>query len=191
MTRIMNNPKRLSILICSIQSRKKQLTRLMDVLDLQMKRNVEVLIETDGGQMSIGAKRNKLLSHAQGDYVASVDDDDLVSPNYINKILNAVTTSPDCCSLTGEITHIVRRRKRRQRVKNVFIHSIRYDHWYEKNEVYFRCPNHLNAIKRELALSVGFLEKNSGEDIDFSTRIFSLLKTEVEINGIIYYYLAS
>lgn len=191
----MDNLKRLSILVCSIRSRKKQLTRLMDVLNPQVKSNVEVLIETDGGQMSIGTKRNKLLSLAQGDYVAFVDEDDLVSLDYVDKVLNATSTSPDCCSLMGEISHVIfvaaGRRKRRRRVKNVFIHSTKYDHWYEENGVYFRCPNHLNAIKRELALSVGFLEIDSGEDKDFSMRIFSLLKTETEIDGIIYYYLAS
>ncbi len=179
----MNNSKRLSILVCSIQSRKKRLARLMSVLDSQMKRDVEVLVETDSGQMLIGAKRNKLLSRAQGDYVAFIDDDDLVSSDYVEKVLRAVMTSPDCCSLTGEITH--------HHEKNTFIHSIEHNHWYEENGVYFRCPNHLNAIKRELALQIGFPEKDHGEDRDFSERIFPLLKTEVEINGIIYYYLAS
>ncbi len=179
----MNDRKRLSILVCSILSRKNKLSQLMSVLDLQMKSDVEVLVETDNGQMSIGAKRNKLLSRAQGDYVASIDDDDLVSLDYVDKTLNALSTSPDCCSLTGEITH--------HHEKNTFIHSIEHNHWYEENGVYFRCPNHLNAIKRELALQIGFPEKDHGEDRDFSERIFPLLKTEVEINGIIYYYLAS
>lgn len=196
MTSKMNDLKRLSILVCSIQRREKQLTRLMNVLNPQMKSNVEVLVETDDGQMSIGAKRNKLLSLAQGDYVAFVDDDDLVSLDYVDKILNAASTSPDCCSLTGEIDHVMsvrigRNRQRRRRIKNTFVHSIKHDHWYEKNGVYFRNPNHLNAIKRELTLRVGFPEIDSGEDADFSMKIFSLLKTEVEINGIIYYYLAS
>jgi len=81
----------------------------------------------------------------------------------------------------GEITHHGK--------KNRFIHSIEYDRWYEKDGVYFRCPNHLNAIRRELVLRVGFLEKNRGEDHDFSIRIQPLLKTEIKIEGVIYYYL--
>lgn len=183
MTSKMNYLKRLSILVCSIQRREKQLTRLMNVLNPQMKSNVEVLVETDDGQMSIGAKRNKLLSLAQGDYVAFVDDDDLVSLDYVDKVLNAASTSPDCCSLTGEITHHGK--------KHLFVHSIEHDHWYEKGGVYFRSPNHLNAIKRELALRVSFPEIDSGEDRIFSTSIFSLLKTEIKIEGILYHYLAS
>ncbi len=174
--------KRLSILICSILSRKNKLSQLMSVLDPQTKSNVEVLVETDDGQMSIGAKRNKLLSRAQGDYVAFADDDDSVSPDYVDKILNAVATSPDCCSLVGEICF------KKRNVTKKFIHSIEHDHWFEHDNIYYRCPNHLNSIRRELALQIKFLEKNVGEDHDFSLRILPLLKTEVKIEGIIYYY---
>ena len=192
----MSGHKRLSILICSLIKRQKQLSQLLSCLNLQVAKNVEVLVETDDGRISIGAKRNSLLYAAQGDYVAFVDDDDSVSLNYVSKILNALAMSPDCCSLTGQITHVVtvcvgRRKKHRQRVKQTFVHSIDYDHWFEKNGIYYRCPNHLNAIKRELALRVGFLEKNKDEDRDFSVRLLPLLKTEVKIEGIIYYYLAS
>jgi len=42
--------------------------------------------------MTIGAKRNQLLHRAKGDYVAFVDDDDLVSSDYVNKVLSAVST---------------------------------------------------------------------------------------------------
>ena len=175
--------KSLSILVCSIQVRKKQLARLLNILSPQITEKVEILVETDDEQMTIGTKRNKLLHRAQGDYVAFVDDDDVVSSDYINKILKAMSTLPDCCSLTGEIVHHGR--------KNAFIHSIEYDRWYEKDGVYYRHPNHLNAIKRELTLQIGFPEKNHGEDHDFSKQILPLLKTEARIDGIIYYYLAS
>ena len=187
--------KRLSILICSLRKRKESRNDLLSVLNVQPQTDIEILVEIDEGQMSIGAKRNLLLQRAQGDYVAFVDDDDIVSLNYVNAILSAVSTSPDCCSLMGEISHRmsirVGRKKQRQKFKHIFIHSIAYNYWFEKDGIYYRCPNHLNAIKREIALKVGFPEKNTGEDLAFSTKIYSLLKTEVQISGILYYYLAS
>jgi len=181
----MSNHKKLSVLICSLIKRKEKLYRLLSHLNSQIQfiKSVEILVETDSGQMSIGTKRNLLLQRAQGDYIAFIDDDDLVSDDYISKILNAIRTNPDCCSLQGEITH--------HGQKDIFIHSLKYDHWFEKDSIYYRCPNHLNTIRRELALQVKFPEKNHGEDKDFSMLIYPLLKTEIEIEGTIYYYLAS
>ena len=174
--------KQLSILICSITERAKLLHRLLVHLKVQMSDEVEIITEIDNREMTIGEKRNKLLLRACGDYVAFIDDDDLVSDDYISKILAAIKTSPDCCSLQGEIT--------RGKRMNVFLHSIEYDHWFRNCEIYYRCPNHLNAIKRSIALQVGFAHKNSEEDRDFSTQIYSLLKTEEKIAGTIYYYYA-
>lgn len=57
--------------------------------------------------------------------------------------------------------------------------------------VYYRNPNHLNPVKKELAIQVPYKEINFGEDKDYSERLFPLLKTEVYISGIIYYYLYS
>lgn len=185
------NPIKLSILICSLEKRRRSLSELLKTLNPQINKYVEVLVETDNGQASIGAKRNHLLRQAKGEYVAFVDDDDMVSLDYVEKIFAAIKTSPDCCSLMGEISHFMGPPKHRERVKQIFLHSIEYDHWYEENGIYYRSPNHLNAIKRELALQIGFVPKNFGEDHDFSLRIQPLLKTEEKIEGTIYFYFAS
>jgi len=182
--------KRLSILICSIIERAKLLHRLLVHLKVQMTDAVEVITEIDNCEMTIGEKRNKLLSRAQGDYVAFIDDDDLVSDDYISKILAAIKTKPDCCSLQGEITHLMGPKNAKKMQTDLFKHSIEYDHWFENNGIYYRCPNHLNAIKRNIALQVGFTPKNVGEDYDFSTQVFPLLKIEEKITETIYYYYA-
>ncbi len=179
----------LSILICTLYSRKAHLQKLLQVLRPQYKQKfpdkVEVLIEVDNGKMSIGAKRNLLLRAAQGDYVCFIDDDDMVAVDYVDKIMLAIQSDADCCSLIGEI-HQKRKRRRRK-----FIHSIKYNKWFEQNGVYYRCPNHLNAIRRELALKVLFPEIDKGEDRDFSMRLLPLLQNEAQIEGTLYYYEAS
>jgi len=174
--------KKLSILICSLQSRADKLQRLMNVLQPQLNDDVEVILKSDNGEMKIGTKRNLLLEEAQGDYISFVDDDDLVSEDYVKKIIEAVKTKPDCCGLQGIITF-------QGQSPRMFIHSLKYKEWFEQNNIYYRCPNHLNPIKRDLALTVKFQEINFGEDKDFSTRLLPLLKEEVFIPGVIYHYL--
>jgi len=174
--------KKLSILICSLYSRAEKLNRLLAKLNPQLNAEVEVLVKSDHGEMIIGQKRNKLLSEATGEYIAFIDDDDLVSDDYVAKILSAIQTSPDCVGMQGVITF-------QGQCPRIFIHSTKYDSWFEQNDVYYRPPNHLNPVKRELALQVGFPELNHGEDRDYSMRLKSLLKSEKFITGVIYHYL--
>lgn len=174
--------KKLSILICSLASRADKLQRLMNVLQPQINEAVELLIKTDNGEIPIGKKRNLLLEEATGTYIAFVDDDDLVSEDYVKKILEAIESNPDCCGIQGIITF-------QGQGARMFIHSLKYKEWFEQNNIYYRCPNHLNPVKREIALQVKFPETNFGEDKDYSTRLFPLLKEERFISGVVYHYL--
>ena len=174
--------KKLSILICSLASRADKLQRLMNVLQPQINDSVELLVKTDNGEMPIGKKRNLLLEEASGAYIAFVDDDDLVSEDYVKKILEALESNPDCCGIQGIITF-------QGQGPRMFIHSLKYKEWFEQNNIYYRCPNHLNPVKREIALQVKFPETNFGEDKDYSTRLFPFLKEERFISGVVYHYL--
>jgi len=174
--------KKFSVLICTLEDRKHLLDRLMKVLQPQLTDDVEILVKSDNAEMPIGRKRNMLLDEANGQYVAFVDDDDLVSTDYIRKVLAGIVGAPDCCGLQGIITF-------QGKSPRTFIHSLKYKEWFEKNHVYYRCPNHLNPVKKELAMQVKFPESNFGEDKDYSTRLFPLLKNEYYIPGVIYHYL--
>jgi glycosyltransferase involved in cell wall biosynthesis len=176
---------RLSILICSLEERQASLQRLVNRLQVQRKPNVEILVEVDNRKITIGEKRNILLKKATGDYIAFVDDDDLVSEDYTQKILAGVKTSPDCIGIVGIVEF------QQKHIQRYFIHTIQCKTWYEKDGVYYRCPNHLSPVKRELALKVMFPHKSVGEDMDYSLRLRPLLKTEVMIDGVIYYYLTN
>jgi glycosyltransferase involved in cell wall biosynthesis len=175
--------KKLSILICSLQERADKLRKLLNRLEPQKTEEVEILIELDNRERSTGEKRNALIEKAAGEYIAFVDDDDLVSTDYIQKILAASETSPDCIGMEGLITF------QSKNITRKFIHSMKYSSWFTKDDVYYRCPNHLNPVKRDIAKKVGFLNISVGEDHDYSNRLFPLLKTEVYIQEPIYYYL--
>jgi glycosyltransferase involved in cell wall biosynthesis len=136
---------------------------------------------------SIGYKRNRLLKDADGLYVAFIDSDDRVSDDYVKLVLEGIDKGPDCCSLNGIITENGLNPLR-------FQHSIRHNA-YSTNppseEVrYLRYPNHLNAIRADIAKQFQFPETMHGEDTDWATQIHNsrLLKTEYDIPSIIYFY---
>lgn len=176
--------KKLSILTTTLNSRAEIFKNLARVLRAQSNADVEMLANCDNGEKSIGQKRNELLESSKGDYVVFIDDDDMISPFYVFGILQAIQSKPDCCGLEGIITQ-------RNIGPKKFVHSLKYEDWFEKDDIYYRCPNHLNPIKREIALDAKFPDKSWQEDKDFSERLKGKLKTEVYISGPIYYYYPS
>ena len=179
-----DSKKKLSILITTLDSRQKLFEPLKNNLRAQITPEVEVLISRDKGESSIGAKRNSLLNSATGEYISFVDDDDNVSETYVAKILKAIKDNPDCVGIEGIITlNDIGPRK--------FIHSLKYKHWFEEGEIYYRFPNHLNPVKREIALKVMFPDISNQEDRAYSYKIQELLKTETYIDEPIYYYYPS
>ena len=174
---------KLSILIPALHNRKEKFDKLMVTLQAQKKDNVEFLVMADAGQMSIGQKRNMLLMQSHGEYVSFVDDDDMVPSDYVPRLLKALVSNPDCTSLTGRIVFS-------DGYSRPFVHSLRHNKWVDDHEkkVYYRPPNHLNAIRRDLAVQVGFPQINLGEDRYFSTNILPLLKKEAWVDGEIYEY---
>ncbi len=177
---------KLSILIPTLHSRVRCFTHIHDRLTTMIepyKDEVEIVVEVDGGEITVGAKRNLLIKRAKGEYVAFVDDDDDITDWYIEALLAGIETGADCCSLIGEITWDGQN-------PQPFIHSIKYNSYYTEDNVYYRPPNHLNCIKREHAIKMPFPEKNFGEDTDFAMALCKsgLLKTEHYIDRGLYYY---
>ncbi len=238
----------LSILICHLYERDKQLARLLDRLLPQIgitepvrltfgaessamhqfrNKECEIIILSDNRQQTIGAKRNKLLAMASGDFVAFADDDDLLDVHYCRKIICAIKTPPvaepvvqkynlnivsaingpyDVTPASTIFGHIdaplktslnlrlqvdvigiegVLRYKDKDGNDHAepFFHSIKYDKWYSKDSKHYRTCNHLNPVRRELALKVGFPDIMSGEDHNYSTRLAPLLQVEHYLEG--------
>lgn len=173
----------LSILICTIPKRKDLLDRLFTELRsqiLQSGKEVEVLI--DGKTGTIGAKRQRLLENAQGEYVAFIDDDDMVSSDYLSSILFALESKPDVVGFMGWIT---------TNGRNKTNFKISKDCGYTKTgKGYERFNNHLSPVKREIALQIGYKDISFGEDYDYALRLTNsgLIKTERFIAKALYYY---
>lgn len=181
---------RLSVLICTMTKRKVMFDILKAELNRQKKifqiddDTVEILDECDQGQMTIGAKRNLLMSRSTGDYLCFIDDDDSVDGEYLPKILKALEDDPDCVQMIGVMSTDGYNLKR-------FEHSIAHSAYFDQNGVYYRYPNHLNPIRSEIAMQFSFPELNFGEDTDWATQIrdSGLLQREAAIDRPIYHYL--
>lgn len=171
-----------SILICSLRQREEQLKKLLSVLSPQLTSECEVVLNVDDKQKTVGKKRNELLDQSNGQYVAFVDDDDMVSPDYVSKILTAIQPEPDCCGIEGIYYHSLVKQPQ------FIYHSIRYDRYYNQGNHYYRHPNHLNPVKLSIAKQAGFKDINACEDGDYAIRVRPMLKTEEYIKGPIYYY---
>lgn len=178
---------RLSILICSIRSRRDLLGRLLAILEPQAvaQKNVELLIDADDGELTIGEKRNRLLERSVGTHVCFIDDDDTVADDYVARLVSALSTDPDCVGFrakwyedgrhTADTTYTIRNQKRRE-----IPHGDRF--------LVERQPGHLTPIRREIALAVRFQPWNYGEDADFSIRVRPYLNTEVFVDHVLYHY---
>jgi hypothetical protein len=180
----------ISLLICTLNERKNLLERLLAILNKSIynadaSENIEILIDNRDSNTSIGQKRNSLLALSKKDYVAFIDDDDLVSEDYISILLNSIQEFPDCVSLNGIITTD-------GTDEHKFIHSLKYKMYSENKDLkeYYRPPNHLNCIKSSIAKQVSFIHKNYGEDTDWALELMSknILKTEKTISQVIYFY---
>jgi len=156
----------LSILIPTIPGRSSKLAALLSCLDPQVaaRDDVELLVFRDNRRMTIGEKRNKLVQLAQGEYVAFVDDDDMVKSDYVEVICSELTQNePDvlCFVVTvrGYGTHD----------KPCRYHPS-FEHVTLRNE-YQRKPNHLMVWKKQHAVSVPFPTINHGEDTEWASKM--------------------
>ncbi|MEO7045097.1 MAG: glycosyltransferase family A protein [Ferruginibacter sp.] len=194
----------LSILIPSIESRRELLSELVCGLILQcgIIKNIfsfdqegcnililkfdktEIIVAIDNKQITTGQKRNLLLSLANNEYCVQIDEDDYVYPYYVEEILNAIKSSPDCVATNGIMTtdgnSLIEWRLSKS-YPNVTINE-------NGKQLYLRTTNHISPVKRELALKAMFPHISNGEDKEFSDRLNQFLFTETRIDKPMYHY---
>jgi len=176
---------KLSILICSLESRKEQFDKLKECFLPQVDGvPVDVEWSVDDGSKSIGQKRQELLEKARGDYVCFVDDDDEVPEYYVEEILKAIETQPDCVGFWGRI---ISEKSGGSKQVHYSLDNKQLRHDMEK-DIFLRGIGHLSPVKRAIALRVGFRDLDRNEDRFYSEGITPLLNTEVFIDKDMYIY---
>lgn len=189
---------KLSILICSHVNRRPLLERMLKHLREQSVNGVEVCVAHNDNISKRGRDRNSLIDGAQGDYCAFVDDDDVVSDDYVWRILKAIEGKPDICSLTGRVTSLVDGMSRKFMLSTVYdkVFSLPSDEvtLIAGNPVYYRFASHINPIRREIVRSVRFPEDILHEDNGYSERLRQFIKQHIPhiqenlTGGVIYQY---
>lgn len=179
---------KLSILIPTLTSRRPYLRRLLSILEPQVTPEVELIIEEDDGELSIGAKRNICLDRASGAALCYCDDDDIISPLYVAFILTALDHDPDCVGF-----------RMRKYIDGNYIGYVNLTST-EANQDSNQCPHvisqyrrgnglcHLNPIRSSIAKTERFSDSNFGEDLDWIERIAPKLQSEIYIADFLYDY---
>ena len=192
--------KTFSILICSIHSRKKLLQRLLDILlkdagtyehtretysehftDYYFFNDIEIIVYTDSMNITIGEKRNRVIKFSTGKYLAFIDDDDTVEPDYIPQIVSKTETDPDC--IVFDAIRYVNGVKDKQ-VK----YGVEYRRDFNDKELYYRLPNHLMALRKEIVLAVPYAKVNFGEDSLFARSVSKYIHKQERIDKVLYHY---
>jgi glycosyltransferase involved in cell wall biosynthesis len=178
--------KTLSILICSLHTRREKFYKnLITELEKQLKEYknshyIQIVSIIDNKKMSVGHKRNQLLQSATGDYVCYIDDDDRISADYIDKIHTAIQSNDDCICFDVEVSIDFQ--------TPMIAHFANYKENKNLKTHYERMPNHLMAVKTEIAKKAGFPEINFKEDDEYGYRISKMIKSINKIDKVLYYY---
>jgi len=174
-----------SVLICTVPQRQPMFVELLNRITLlkqSTKLSIEVIFD-DRLNISVGVKRNSLLSRSNGTYSCFVDDDDKITDDYF-KIIEESQLKYDCIRLNGILYQYDIKIK-------PFYHSLKYDKWSQDDNAFYRYPNHLNPMKTSIAKQISFTDKNHLEDRDFALKLFEskLIKTEYDHEKIQYLYM--
>ena len=183
-TSIIDERPLLSILIPTVGERSDRFQNLVASLSPQVQAeygDIEVLVYWNNFERPIAEIRQALIEEAHGQYVCFVDDDDGVPSYYCDKIITALQSRPDYVGWRMQLW------MDGQKMKPTF-HSIKYDHWSDDAEGYYRDISHLNPIKRSIALQVPFTGHDGPEDYSWAQLIAPLVKTEEYIEEPMYFY---
>ena len=185
----------LSVGILTINGRENYFNRLMHHIKLAANKwaeQLEIIVAKDNREASVGTKRNQVLDQSNGKFVCFIDDDDMISAEYFDDIMNSIIENGDKIDVIGfDGLYYVD-----EKPVMVFKHSSKFnDYRTLENDiiVQYRKCNHLNPVKTKIARQVRYNEISYGEDSDYSTRLYQseLLKSETYIGKILYHYLYS
>lgn len=182
-------PPTWTILVPTLGERRPLFERLMTGLLPQLDPfagRVRVVGWHNNGSPSLPKIRQRMIERATTDYVSFVDDDDLVSPEYVAEIVAALETRPDYvgfqvqCYSDGAPTAVAH-------------HSLEFTRWRNLPGRFERDISHINPIRTVLARRANFARTRPGgaEDRDWAGQLrrAQALKTQVVIPRIMYHYL--
>ena len=176
----------LTILVPTVPSRINYFyPRIMKQLLDQTKKynNIELVSFFDNKKRTIGKKRDEMLKLAQGKYVTFVDDDDRLSNDYVDEIMNAITNNDVDCIVYNVICCV-------NNGKNKLCkYGIEFEYGDINGGLEWRGkPAHTMIWKRSIAIKHNYSNRQNGEDMDWVKRAYLDIKTQHRIDKTLYYY---
>lgn len=174
----------LTIAIPSLPSRVAvHLPELVEKLSRQAEgKPVEILSLMDNKYCTLGAKRNILIRLAKGRFIAFVDDDDDITDDYVDRLVDVIRTDEtvDCIAFRAWVTM-------NGGPGRVCKYSVKYDD-VNSPDAYYRRPNHVCCFRTEIARRIPREDVTWGEDSTWSKQILPLIQREVQLDQILYFY---
>jgi len=181
-------PILLSILTASIPERADKLEMLTAKITAQIgDLPVEHLVFLDNRKRTIGAKRDALLRIARGTFIAYVDDDDTVSPDYVASLVEAIKTTASLNDQVDVITFAQFARVDKACAKIVFGLRQENQPFIPDTEV-LRAAWHVCAWRRSVAILSHFPESNYGEDWAFAEPLNRIARASIHLDKVLHYY---
>lgn len=178
-----------SILVPTLGERRPLFERLMGQLLPQAAQHgarVQVVGRFNNGTPSLPKIRQAMIRAASTEYVSFVDDDDVVSPDYVGRILEALNQKPDYVGFQVQCYS-------NGRPIAVAYHSLEFRRWRNMPGRFERDISHINPIRTTLARKGDFSTTRTGgaEDRAWAEQLRrgKVLKTQVVIDRILYHYL--
>jgi glycosyltransferase involved in cell wall biosynthesis len=184
----------ISVVMITVPERREAFNRIVLELNKQIQYCKKVhptlgkveLVKVEGerfdkGGLSIGAKRQQGLNSAKGKYVCWLDDDDWVSPDYIETLLR----------LAGKDSDVL-----------VFNNISRFEGFWcivqmnldfvndeqVKPGIVHRRPYHVCAFRRSILKDCIFPNANWDEDTGFLAQVWPKLKSQSKTEAILHEY---
>lgn len=153
-------------------------------------REVEILYLKDNKEITIGEKREQLYQIANGKYSWMLDDDDSISPNAIELILEAIKNNSDVDVISFEEYVNIDGKEFRSNHSNSYDdwngdgNSILSDGFHFQRTIFFK-----DVIRTELAKSVPVPRLRWAEDHEWAKLLKPLIKSELHISEQLYRYI--
>lgn len=185
----------LSILIPTIPERVDRFTSLFNELHRQLEYmqtfhsslgRIEILVEhskkyLDGGP-SIGEKREELVRRAEGKYLCFCDDDETVSPNYLETLVRA-------CQLDVDIVTFRSMVKLKDYWALIDMRlSFTHNEQATPDHTVRRPPWHMCPVRSVYAKVPNWKYVNDAEDFDWMERVLKMCQTEHHTDRILFQY---
>jgi len=173
----------LTIAIPTIEERKDCFNELYNELKKQSEpfgNLIEIIYLRDNRQLTIGAKRQKLVDMSKGKYVVMWDDDDWIHPSGIEMIMKGIESDADVISYNYSADIGIDEETNCDRKI-----SIEYTNKLIDNILYVK-PDCKNPTKRELINKIKFRDISWSEEFFFKMDLAPYLKTEFKIEENIY-----